>query len=79
MKRAVKEVFIDELGIDDDAYSEELIYNSIPEWDSASHMVIVVALEEKFGIELNSDEVVAMTTIPKIYAVLESKGIAVDG
>jgi acyl carrier protein len=78
MKRAVKAVFIDELGIDDEAYSEDLVYNSIPEWDSASHMVIVEALEEKFGIELNSDEVVSMTTIPKIYAVLESKGIPVE-
>lgn len=78
MKRVVKAVFVDELGIDNDAYSEDLIYNSIPEWDSASHMVIVVALEEKFGIELNSDEVVAMTSIPKIYAVLESKGIPIE-
>ena len=77
MEREVRQVFIDELGIDDDAYSEELTYNSIPEWDSASHMVIVVALEEKFGIELSSDEVVAMTTIPKIYAVLQAKGIPV--
>jgi len=78
MKRAVKAVFTDELGIDDEAYSEQLVYNSIPEWDSASHMVIVEALEEKFGIELNSDEVVSMTTISKIYAVLESKGIPVE-
>ena len=78
MKRAVREIFFNELGIGDDQYSEDLAYNSIPEWDSASHMVIIIAMEEKFGVELSPDEVVSMTTIPKIYSVLQSKGILLD-
>ncbi len=78
MKTSVRAVFIDELGIGDDQYSEDLTYNSIPEWDSATHMVIVLALEEKFGVAFNPDEAVSMTTIPNIYSVLQSKGISLD-
>jgi len=79
MKRSVRDIFVNELGIADDQYSEELTYNSIPEWDSTSHMIIIVAMEEKFEIELSNDEIVAMTTIPKIYNVLQSKGIPIEG
>lgn len=78
MEQSVREIFFNELGIGDDQFSDDLAYNSIPEWDSASHMVIIIAMEEKFGIELNPDDVVSMTTIPKIYAVLQSKGIPLE-
>jgi acyl carrier protein len=78
MKRAVREIFVNELGIEDDQYSEDLAYNSIPEWDSGSHMVVMLAIEEKFGVELSPGEVVSMTTIPRIYTVMQSKGILLD-
>lgn len=78
MEQSVREIFFNELGIGDDQFSDDLAYNSIPEWDSASHMVIIIAMEEKFGVELSPDDVVSMTTIPKIYAVLQSKGIPLE-
>jgi acyl carrier protein len=78
MKQAIREIFANELGIVDDQYSEHLAYNSIPEWDSTSHMMIILAMEEKFGVELTPDDVVSMTSIPKIYTALKSKGIPLD-
>jgi len=77
MREAVQEIFIQELGLKPQDISDELTYNSVPEWDSASHMSLILAIEEKFGVELESNEVVRMTSIPKILAVLESKGVSV--
>jgi acyl carrier protein len=77
MREAVQEIFIRELGLKPQDISDELTYNSVPEWDSASHMSLILAIEEKFGVELESNEVVRMTSIPKIIAVLESKGVSV--
>ena len=77
MREAVQEIFIQELGLKPQDISDELTYNSVPEWDSASHMSLILAIEEKFGVELESSEVVRMTSIPKILAVLESKGVSV--
>jgi acyl carrier protein len=79
MKQAVRDIFVNELGIEDARYSEDLAYNSIPEWDSASHLLVMVAVEEKFGIQLSSHDVVSMTTIRRIYNVLQSKGIPSEG
>jgi hypothetical protein len=32
----------------------------------------------EFGVELTPDDVVSMTSIPKIYTALKSKGIPLD-
>jgi acyl carrier protein len=77
MRDAVQGIFIQELGLKPEDISDELTYNSIPEWDSASHMSLILAIEEKFGVALESNEVVRMTSIPKILAILESKGVSV--
>lgn len=73
----VRTVFSEELGVDPEAVHDELKYNSIPEWDSASHMVMVVALEERLEIEFDSDEIVTLTSVGRIVEVLTSKGVSV--
>jgi acyl carrier protein len=78
MSETLKGIFVKELGLKPEDFSDELTYNSIPEWDSASHMSLILALEERFGLALESDDIVAMTSIPKILAVLESRGVSVE-
>jgi acyl carrier protein len=76
MRAGVREIFVGELGLDDETYSEELTYRAVPEWDSTSHMILAVAIEEYFNIELDSDEIVSMTSVAKIYEILQSKGVS---
>ncbi|MHB8528260.1 MAG: acyl carrier protein [Caulobacteraceae bacterium] len=78
MRDAVRQVFVGELGIDIESFTDDLTYKSIPEWDSASHMVIAVALEERFNLEFESDDIVNMTSVQRIYEILQSKGIALE-
>jgi acyl carrier protein len=40
-------------------------------------MAIILAIEERFNLALESDDIVAMTSVRKILDLLESKGIAV--
>jgi acyl carrier protein len=78
MKAALKEIFVSELGIKPESFCDDLTYNSIPEWDSASHMSMIMAVEEKFGLALESDDIVNMTSIEKIVATLKAKGVCVE-
>ncbi len=78
MRETLKGLFVKELGIKADDFADDLTYNSIPEWDSASHMSLILAIEERFSLTLESDDIVAMTSIPKILAILKSKGISVE-
>jgi acyl carrier protein len=51
---------------------------NIPNWDSTAHMRIMLALEDEFGVELNESQMVEMTSLAKIRAVIEELRAARD-
>lgn len=44
-----------------------------PEWDSITHMSLVLALESRFSVEFTGDEIGELTSISKIYKILTEK------
>jgi acyl carrier protein len=72
----IQAVFSTELGVPAAEFGPTLAYGTVPEWDSSSHMVIVMALEERFDIMFEPDEVVELSTVARIEAALQAKGIA---
>ena len=75
MNDILTEVLAAELGVQSEIITDDLKYNSIPEWESTSHMIIVLALEDRFNVEFESDDIVNMTSLPKIRKMLQDKGI----
>ena len=51
---------------------------NVPNWDSTAHMRIMLALEDEFGVELNESQMVEMTSLAKISAVVEELRAAKD-
>ena len=51
---------------------------NIPNWDSTAHMRIMLALEDEFGVELNESQMVEMTSLARIRAVVEELRAAKD-
>lgn len=43
----------------------------INNWDSLSHMNLIVAIEDEFKIQLTGDEIAEMTTFDKIREILQ--------
>jgi acyl carrier protein len=43
----------------------------INNWDSLSHMNLIVTIEDEFKIELTGDEIAEMTTFDKIRQVIQ--------
>ena len=48
-----------------------LQYNSIPEWDSVAHMALIAELEDGYDIMLDTDDIVAMSSVGKIREILK--------
>jgi acyl carrier protein len=46
-------------------------------WDSLSHMELIAAIEDEFGVDLSADEIVSMRSVADIRTVLRAKQIAV--
>ncbi|MFS2042560.1 acyl carrier protein [Stenotrophomonas geniculata] len=70
-------VFARVLGIAADTVSDDLRYNTIPQWDSIAHMSVVAALEEAFGVMIDMDEVIDMSSVGKAREILRKHGAAV--
>ena len=49
--------------------------NDINDWDSLNHLNLVMAINNKFEINLEFEEVMSIETIGDIFRILEEKGI----
>jgi len=67
-------VFARVLGIDASQVTDELRYNTIPQWDSIAHMSVVAALEEAFGVMIDMDDVIDMSSVAKAREILRKHG-----
>ena len=70
------EAFCEALNIEESLIKDELAYQSIPEWDSISHMVLISELEEVFDIELETDDVIDMSSVAKAKEILNKYDVS---
>ena len=59
------------LGITVDKVTDELTYNTIPEWDSTAHMILIAELENTFDIMLDTDDIIDMSSVAQAKLILE--------
>ncbi len=66
-----KQAFIDSLSIDQKLLNKDLKYNEVPEWDSIGHMTLMSDLEEKFKINIDTDDIVDFSSFKKGMEILK--------
>lgn len=71
----LKKSFATALNISVDAVNDELTYQSIPEWDSISHMVLISQLEEDFSVSIDTDDVIDLSSVAKGREILIKLGV----
>ena len=69
----VEEIFRDELEVDDLVLTDETTADDVEEWDSLSHVQLVAAMEEAFGIEFKSREILSWENIGDLIDSIEKK------
>lgn len=76
LKRLIR-VFGEALGIDESIVVDDLLYNSIPEWDSIAHMALIAALESEFDIMMDTDDIIDMSSVKKAKEILSKYDIII--
>ena len=61
-KQQYDEIFMEVFEISSDQLNEKLEYQSIEPWDSVGHMALMAALEDKFDIMLEMDDIIDFGT-----------------
>ena len=67
--------FSEALAISVDSISLDLEYQSIPEWDSVSHMVLIAQLEDDFNVSFDTDDVIDLSSVAKGKEILSKLGV----
>jgi acyl carrier protein len=52
------QVFMDCFAVPRDALNEAFVYQCVPAWDSVGHMGMIAALEDSFGIMMETDDII---------------------
>ncbi|NKB87401.1 MAG: hypothetical protein GKS06_04180 [Acidobacteria bacterium] len=68
-------IFEETFAHDSTRFSAETVPDDVKKWDSIGHMSMVAAMEDKFGVQFEVDEIMEMVDVRKILEILEAKGI----
>lgn len=55
-----------------DTINDNSSTNTIPSWDSLKHMSLIVSLEEELECEFTDEQIIKMTSFPKIIDIVSS-------
>jgi len=67
----LKKVFKEALNIDESIITDELTYNTIPEWDSISHMHLIDRIEKEFDLVIDTEDVIALNSFAKAKEIIK--------
>ena len=69
--------FKEALEISDDMDLSELEYQKIQTWDSIGHMALISELEDSFGIEFETDDIIDFSSYKKGKEIIQKYGVEV--
>ena len=69
----VRTIAADLFGVPADKITPTSTPETIETWDSIQHLNLVLALEEKFGVQLSPEEIEQMKSIADIVKLVEGK------
>ncbi len=71
--KQVNDIFINLLDVEELILSEKTTADDVEDWDSLSHIQLVVAFEKHFKIRFTSREIQSWKTIGELINCIESK------
>lgn len=71
------QAFMETFSIGADALNSELVYQSVPSWDSVGHMSLIAALEEAFEISMEMDDIIDFGSYETGVKTLAKYGVTI--
>ena len=66
----INQILAENFKISIEKANENLVMSDLANWDSLSHMGLIVAIEDEFKIELSGDEIAEMITFDEIRNIV---------
>lgn len=68
----VRQVMADLLDIGEDEIGAETTLERVQRWDSLNHLKLMIAFEQEFGITIDIDDALKMTSFPVVCETITS-------
>jgi acyl carrier protein len=75
MNEKLTNAFCSALNIAPEQVTDELSYQGIQQWDSVAHMALVAELEAAFNVMLDTDDIIAMSSVGVAKQILGKYGV----
>ena len=69
----LNEIFVDILDLEDVALTEHTCSDDIDEWDSLSHIQLIVAIEKAFCLKFKAQEMLSWKNVGAMVDCIQSK------
>lgn len=69
--KTINEIFAESLSIPLEEVTDELTYQTIKQWDSTAHMVLIAAIEDYYDIMMDTDEIIDMSSVAKAKLIIK--------
>jgi acyl carrier protein len=71
------QVFMESFSINSDQLNDDLVYQSVQQWDSIGHMGMIADLEEAFDIMMDTDDIIDFGSYSKGIELLAKYDIII--
>lgn len=72
----LKSIMSKALRVPADKISDVATMKDVPGWDSLTHMDLILAIEQAFGVQLSGDDIADMQSVPMIVQILQKHNAA---
>jgi len=73
IKEMLEEIFRDVFEDDTIELTEETTADDIEDWDSLTHIQLIVDIEKKFNVKFTTQEITGLKNVGEFIALVESK------
>ena len=77
-RKKYDQIFMDSFQLESSQLNADLIYQSVPAWDSIGHMTMVAAIEDAFGIMLEMDDIIDYSSYLKGIEMLKKYNVSMS-
>ncbi|WP_281932463.1 acyl carrier protein [Roseibium album] len=67
------EIFEDVMDVEDLELHDGLTADDVEEWDSLSHVRLIVAIEQKYGIKFTNSEIESLRKLKDVTDLIQAK------
>ena len=69
----LQDLFVEIFHVQRGDVGAETQFGELPQWDSMGHMDLMIALEQKYGVEISAETISLLISIPAIITYIEAK------